>query len=231
VTVGHTLTIGHEEQSLAISERKQREFERREQEIIEAAHELFKQGDIHAVTIEQIAEAADIGKGTVYKHFKSKDEIYCRIIIQLNRAMRTEIAAIDRSLPFRERLDRIIDTLWNHNMHDSQFLHQLTLHVMSGAFKQNLGTEMLNTLMELQEEELAFYMQLLKEAQQRGEIIDESLDDLLFSTSAAIDGAVIHYWLMEASGAVTADDSKRLMMQLQRFIYRALSCNSDKQAL
>jgi len=216
------LTDSHKEQALAISERKQREFQRREQEIIAAAHRLFKQGDIHAVTIEQIADAADIGKGTVYKHFKSKDEIYCRIIIQLNRAMRTDIAAIDNKFPFQERLDRIIETFWRHNMHDSQFLYQLSLHVMSGAFKQNLGPEMLSALVELQEEELAFYMQLLTEAQQRGELIDEPLEDLLFSTSATIDGAVIHYWLLEAAGAVTVDDSKRFMTQLQRFVYRAL---------
>lgn len=34
--------------------------------------------DWQTVTIEQIAERAEIGKGTIYKHFKTKDEILYR---------------------------------------------------------------------------------------------------------------------------------------------------------
>ena len=106
---------------MGVSERKQRQFDRREAEIVEAAMSLFRDQDIDRVTIEQIAEAAEIGKGTVYKHFKSKDELYARIIIQLNRAMRADIAAIDRGLEFQARLDAIVDVIWQHDMRDSQF--------------------------------------------------------------------------------------------------------------
>ena len=213
---------------MAKSERKQREFERREQEIVEAAIALFRERDLHTVTIEQIAEAADVGKGTVYKHFQSKDEIYARIIIQLNRAMRADIATIDPTLPFRQRLDRIIEIIWEHDMRDSQFLRRLNYHLMPGTFRQNLGPQMQLAFAELQEEEGAFYMQLLSEAQQLGEIVDEPLEELLFCATAAIDGAILHYWQMEASGVVGPKDDQRYLQQLQRFVYRALT--SDKSA-
>ncbi|MBD3670460.1 MAG: helix-turn-helix transcriptional regulator [Gammaproteobacteria bacterium] len=208
---------------MARSDRKQREFERREREIVEAAHALFKQGDIHAVTIEQIAEAADIGKGTVYKHFQSKDEIYARIIIQLNRAMRADIAAIDNDLPFRKRLDRIIEVIWEHDMRDSQFLRRLNIHVMTGNFRQNLGPEMLAAMQSMQQEDGEFYLQLLAEAQQRGEIVEAPLEELLFCASSAIDGAILKYWFMESGGDVTAADSQRFLRHLQDFVYRALT--------
>lgn len=66
---------------MVISERKIREFERREQEILSAALELFSGERWESVTVTQIAKQADIGKGTVYKHFASKDEIYARLAL------------------------------------------------------------------------------------------------------------------------------------------------------
>lgn len=43
--------------------------------IISAGIDLFSRNGIDATTIEQIAAAADIGKGTVYNYFQSKEEI------------------------------------------------------------------------------------------------------------------------------------------------------------
>lgn len=207
---------------MGISERKQRQFDHREAEIIETAMSLFRQQDIDRVTIEQIAEAAEIGKGTVYKHFKSKDELYARIIIQLNRAMRADITAIDQGLEFPARLDRIIDVIWQHDMRDSQFLHRLNLHVMSGPFRQNLEPKIQKEFDALQEEENIFYMQLLADAQQRGEIVNEPLEGLLFCAASAIDGAILNYWQLESMGVVSEKDNAELLSQLKRFIFRAL---------
>ncbi len=72
-----------------MSERKAREFMRREQEILEAALELFEDEQWEKVTVAQIAQHADIGKGTVYKHFASKEEIYARLILDYGEEMLT----------------------------------------------------------------------------------------------------------------------------------------------
>ena len=51
------------------AERKEREFKRRERDILEAAERLFMNYDWQTVTTQQIADEAGIGKGTIYKHF------------------------------------------------------------------------------------------------------------------------------------------------------------------
>lgn len=43
--------------------------------ILAAAHELFYKRGIHVVSVDQIAEAASSNKMTLYRHFKSKDEL------------------------------------------------------------------------------------------------------------------------------------------------------------
>ena len=61
---------------------KAQEFRRREEEILQKAQELFIEHGEDKVTVEMIAEAVGIGKGTIYKHVETKDEIYLRLMIR-----------------------------------------------------------------------------------------------------------------------------------------------------
>ena len=65
--------------------RKIREFRRREQEILTAALRLFLEQGEDSVTVEMIADDVGIVKGTMYKHFKSKAEIYLRLMLDYER--------------------------------------------------------------------------------------------------------------------------------------------------
>ncbi|MGB1984541.1 MAG: TetR/AcrR family transcriptional regulator, partial [Porticoccaceae bacterium] len=60
---------------------KKKLFLAREQRIIDAAVELFLEESIDRITVSKIALRAAIGKGTVYKHFLTKNEILIRIIL------------------------------------------------------------------------------------------------------------------------------------------------------
>lgn len=61
---------------------KAQEFRKREEEILERAQELFIANGEDKVTVEMIADAVNIGKGTIYNHFETKDEIYLRLMIR-----------------------------------------------------------------------------------------------------------------------------------------------------
>ncbi len=80
--------------------RKVREFRRREQEILDTALGLFLEQGEDAVTVEMIADAVGIGKGTIYKHFKSKAEIYLRLMLdyerELNELFQSESVSSDK---------------------------------------------------------------------------------------------------------------------------------------
>lgn len=65
-----------------ISPRRKRKIEKRRQEILAAAKELFLQKPYLQVTVDEIADAADIAKATIYSHFKNKIEIYSAITLR-----------------------------------------------------------------------------------------------------------------------------------------------------
>ena len=88
--------------------RKEREFDRREQEILGAALLLFESPNWEQVTVDQIAKKAEIGKGTVYKHFSTKDEIYACIAIEFHERMLAEFKTISHDLPVDQMMKEVI---------------------------------------------------------------------------------------------------------------------------
>jgi AcrR family transcriptional regulator len=57
--------------------------------ILKAARELFYRHGIHAVGVDAIAEAAEANKMTLYRHFKSKDELIAECLRGLSREFET----------------------------------------------------------------------------------------------------------------------------------------------
>jgi AcrR family transcriptional regulator len=54
--------------------------------LFDAAALLIGEQGLHATTVDQIVELAGVAKGTVYYHFKSKDELFQALLIEgLNR--------------------------------------------------------------------------------------------------------------------------------------------------
>jgi TetR/AcrR family transcriptional regulator len=72
---------------------KKKLFVAREQKIIDAALELFLSEGIDRVTVSRIAAKAGIGKGTVYKHFLTKNEILIRIMLDYEESITQKLAA------------------------------------------------------------------------------------------------------------------------------------------
>src|ERR1043165_5128642 len=97
---------------MGIRDRKAREFQRREDDILRAALALSNRDDWQAVTIDQIAQKAEIGKGTVYKHFTSKDDIYARLAVNFHRLVLQRLRAIDPALAALEKLREIVKVFW-----------------------------------------------------------------------------------------------------------------------
>lgn len=79
--------------------RKQREYEARRQEILSAAECLFSKNGFFKTSMAEIAAGAQFAMGTVYRFFKSKEEIYISIVEakveELGARLDEEISQVD----------------------------------------------------------------------------------------------------------------------------------------
>ncbi len=67
---------------MGITERKEREKEHRRNEIIDAAERVFFKKGIENSTMDEVAEEAELSKGTLYLYFKSKEDLQFAISIR-----------------------------------------------------------------------------------------------------------------------------------------------------
>jgi TetR/AcrR family transcriptional regulator len=67
---------------VGITERKEREKEHRKEEILDAAQKVFFEKGLATATMDEIAEAAELSKGTLYLYYKSKEDMYLAVMMR-----------------------------------------------------------------------------------------------------------------------------------------------------
>jgi TetR/AcrR family transcriptional regulator len=67
---------------MGIIERKEREKEHRREEILDAAQRVFFEKGLVISTMDEIAEAAELSKGTLYIYYKSKEDLYLAVLMR-----------------------------------------------------------------------------------------------------------------------------------------------------
>jgi AcrR family transcriptional regulator len=90
-----------------------KEAEERKNEILDVADSLFAQKGFDGTSTNDILEKVGIARGTLYYHFKSKEDIMDALIDRYNTrhlGAARELAA-DRSIPVNERIIRVVMSL------------------------------------------------------------------------------------------------------------------------
>jgi AcrR family transcriptional regulator len=66
---------------MGLLERREKEKNSRRQKILESARTLFFAEGFKNVTVDKIAKVSELGKGSIYLYFNSKEEIYAQILL------------------------------------------------------------------------------------------------------------------------------------------------------
>ena len=72
---------------MGIRERKEREKGARREEIVNAAEKIFFEKGLALATMDEIAEAAELSKGTLYLYYKSKEDLYLAVAMKGNEIL------------------------------------------------------------------------------------------------------------------------------------------------
>jgi AcrR family transcriptional regulator len=80
-------------------------------EILAAAHRVFAEKGFHAATIEAVAKAANVAKGTVYLYYRSKRELYWAALKRgIVEMIEKTQASMDRVQSTQEKIHALIET-------------------------------------------------------------------------------------------------------------------------
>lgn len=83
--------------------------------MLDAAARLFATQRFHEVRMEDIAEEAGVGKGTLYRYFRDKEELYTALLTQASHQFAAELreAMADAASP-RAQLEAMVASILQH---------------------------------------------------------------------------------------------------------------------
>lgn len=68
-----------------MSQKRKKQFDERRQKIIKVAEQLLLDSAVYDLTLDNLAEHLELAKGTLYKHFTSKDELLLSVLIEYEK--------------------------------------------------------------------------------------------------------------------------------------------------
>ncbi len=169
--------------------RKEREFQRREQDILMAAVALFSEDSWENVTVAQIATRAEIGKGTVYKHFASKEDIYARLSLDFHYQLMSiyqEISLELNSLDFMKEAIYQSFKFYSSN----QICGKLSEFCKRKDFKSRISESLSKEYEMLDQKFEEFFGVILQKGIEEGVIDDRPIMHLMIGMEATFEGAI-----------------------------------------
>ena len=204
---------------MGIQERKEREFKRREKEILQAALRLFDGDDWQLVTIERIAQEAEIGKGTVYLHFPSKEDIYGRLALDFARQLLAKLQKIDAKLPVLERLGAAIRVIFDAHLAGRRY-QRIVDYCNRDDFRRRLDEATRGELQKIDDEITASVMASLQDGIAQGIFQPRPLESMLWGPHATLIGAV--RMLSGNCGCLDPPEAEAFIAEVTRYMLAGL---------
>jgi AcrR family transcriptional regulator len=169
---------------MGVAERKQLEKDARRKMILDCAAAVFKQKGFAESTIGDIAEKAQIAKGTIYLYFKSKADLYFNLTQPAieNLSRRLKKIAADKSTPPESRVRSLIDAVYDFYALDRDAYYLIT-NYRSADYQSLFPKERLKVLERIMRSNL----------KQMEIVIEEGIRKGLFTDMDPYSGAVI-FW-------------------------------------
>lgn len=121
------------------TKRKQRDRLIRQRDILSSAERLFASKGFHATTIDEIAEKAGYGVGTIYLYFKDKQNLYFSLIYQKFAELITKIESeANKYKDVFEKIRAIIETQFSFFNKNKYFFR---IFIKENVGMKGLGSE------------------------------------------------------------------------------------------
>ena len=169
--------------------RKDREFNLREQEILATATELFNQHGLDNVTVADIAKATDIGKGTIYKHFVSKDAILARLSNDFCTAALDKVKKLDPTLPCQTHMRQMFEVYFNAHI-DKPLMSEIGRRYHQASFFERLPSEIKQQCLAIENEYITILSCIFEKGNANNELPNAPMDELLIGAHATYTGAL-----------------------------------------
>jgi AcrR family transcriptional regulator len=169
---------------VGILERKERERQMRRELIIGASEAVFFEKGLRAATLDEIAERAEVSKGTIYLYFSSKEDLYCSL---MTRALSLLLGGFREAKPEeagpRQALTRLSEAYLNFSRAHSHLFKMLAAAENPGI-TENISAEVFAGLENASDKVLSYV----------ATFVQSGIDKGIFRRDLSSHEAVVLFW-------------------------------------
>ncbi|MCY7389492.1 MAG: TetR/AcrR family transcriptional regulator [Burkholderiales bacterium] len=155
---------------------KKQQFEAREEAILDAVNQLLSEKGFDLMTMDDVGEAVGVAKGSLYKHFSSKEKLAAAVMTRLLRQTVEVLDGMPAEWRAVRRLEEILRWSLQHRMRGGVPHLPSTRGALQRALMFNL--EYLALALKVNKK---FYA-LVKDAKCDGDVHGEVSDDVIVYT-------------------------------------------------
>jgi AcrR family transcriptional regulator len=157
---------------MGIQERKEREKERRRQQIIVAAKRVFSEKGFNKATMEDIAHEAELSPGTLYLYFKNKEELYASLSLRILQYLHIRVEHVNKEdLPPEQKMDALVEAMYDVYAFDPLILINM-FHLQSSETLKNLSPKLMAEIEELSRKSIGAIALIFEQGIESGLFID-----------------------------------------------------------
>ena len=158
---------------MGIQERKEREKERRRQQIMVAAKRVFSDRGFNKATMEDIAQEAELSPGTLCLYFKNKEELYASLSLRILQYLliRVEHVNEEKDSGPEDKLKSLVDAMYDVYEFDPLIIINM-FHLQSSETLKNLSPQLMSEIKELSRKSLGSIAKIFKEGVDQGIFVD-----------------------------------------------------------
>lgn len=169
--------------------------------LLDAAVALMDRDDWESVTVEEIAHRAAYAKGTVYRHFASKDDLLARLVADWTAGTLAALESLDADRPFEPLLRDVVAVFWRRHTAD-RVQARLVQHVRRPDFLARITPASRAALRAADRRLLRLAAALVDWGIAEGAIPPAPLGPRLFAVAALATGALGLHPVWEPPGAI-----------------------------
>lgn len=175
---------------MGIQERKERERERRRQQIIVAAKRVFSDKGFNKATMEDIASEAELSPGTLYLYFKNKEELYASLSLRILQYLNIRVQHVndEKNLDPEQKMIALREAMFDVYNFDPLTIINL-FHLQSSETLKNLSSEFLDEINELSRKSIGGIATIIEEGITKGVFVDKhpnALADIFWSLFSGV---------------------------------------------
>jgi AcrR family transcriptional regulator len=204
----------------------------KQERLLAIAKHAFAEGGFAATSVNTIAAAAGISIGTLYRYFRSKEDLFLAIIGQGHDLLQNVLGGIVTGAdPLPAKIERLLNAAVSYSEQDPDFVK-----IYIDCTTQGLAPLAARLSRSIEGIAADAYRRLLADAQARGEIdpaLDTSvaafcLDNLLLMLQYSFGCGYYRERLALFAGPRALSDPRTVIMGSMRFIANALGCAPAK---